>query len=52
LKTERIQRQQYDHHNSSSMDRMERTLINEVNDECRKTANILGVGPRKVSMGR
>ncbi|KAL4223887.1 hypothetical protein ACF0H5_017350 [Mactra antiquata] len=33
-----------------SQDRTERTLINEINDECRKTSDILGLSPRKVSL--
>ena len=35
-----------------SMDRTERTLINEINEECRKTSEILGLSPRKVNINR
>lgn len=35
-----------------SLDRTERTLINEINEECRKTSEILGLSPRKVNITR
>ncbi|XP_021371725.1 myosin-3-like isoform X3 [Mizuhopecten yessoensis] len=50
LKTERIQWIHHDRQNSTVLDRMERTVVNEVNEECRRTANVLGVGPRKVNL--
>ncbi|XP_069134345.1 myosin heavy chain, clone 203-like [Argopecten irradians] len=50
LKSERIQWIHHDRQNSTVLDRMERTIVNEVNEECRKTSNILGVGPRKVNL--
>ncbi|XP_064612554.1 cingulin-like protein 1 [Liolophura sinensis] len=33
---------------SSALDRTERTLINEINEECRRTAAVLGLAPRKI----
>jgi hypothetical protein len=35
-----------------SQDRTERTLVNEINEECRKTSEMLGLTPRKISLGR
>ncbi|KAH3894089.1 hypothetical protein DPMN_018247, partial [Dreissena polymorpha] len=44
----RVSRQQKD--SASSLDRTERTLINEINEECRKTSEVLGLNPRKVNL--
>ncbi|XP_060081295.1 uncharacterized protein LOC132560648 [Ylistrum balloti] len=50
LKTERIQWIHQDRQNSTVLDKLERTVVNEVNEECRRTSNVLGVGPRKVNI--
>ncbi|CAH1801741.1 unnamed protein product, partial [Owenia fusiformis] len=34
----------------SSIDRQERAIVQELNEECRKNASILGISPRKVSI--
>ncbi|XP_071181008.1 putative leucine-rich repeat-containing protein DDB_G0290503 isoform X15 [Mytilus edulis] len=31
-------------------ERVERTIINEINEECRKNSHVLGISPRKVNM--
>lgn len=31
-------------------ERVERTIVNEINEECRKNSNVLGINPRKVNM--
>ncbi|XP_053375093.1 trichohyalin-like isoform X6 [Mercenaria mercenaria] len=35
---------------SFSQDRTERTLVNEINEECRKTSEVLGLTPRQISL--
>lgn len=32
---------------SIALDKLEKLVVNELNDECRKTAHLLGVTPRK-----
>ncbi|KAK7467940.1 hypothetical protein BaRGS_00036826 [Batillaria attramentaria] len=34
--------------NLSALDRTEKTVINEINEECRRSASLLGVSPRQV----
>ncbi|XP_048768719.2 trichohyalin-like isoform X5 [Ostrea edulis] len=34
----------------NSLDRVERTIVNEINDECRRNSGILGNSPRKVNL--
>ena len=34
--------------NLSNLDRTEKTVINEINEECRRSATVLGVSPRQV----
>ena len=36
--------------NQASLDRTEKTVINEINEECRRSATLLGVTPRQVSL--
>ncbi|XP_055957814.1 cingulin isoform X2 [Patella vulgata] len=35
---------------NSTLDRTERTVINEINEECRRSASVLGISPRKVHL--
>ncbi|ESP04198.1 hypothetical protein LOTGIDRAFT_237495 [Lottia gigantea] len=35
---------------SHNLDRTERTVINEINEECRRSASVLGISPRKVHL--
>ena len=48
-KTDVTQRQQ---ENLSLVERQEKMVIQEINDECSKTAELLGVTPRKVAIPR
>lgn len=34
----------------NSLDRVERTIVNEINEECRRNSGILGNNPRKVNL--
>ena len=36
----------------STFDKTERTLVNEINEECRRTSEVLGLSPRKVNLTR
>ena len=36
----------------STFDKTERTLVNEINEECRRTSEVLGLSPRKVNINR
>lgn len=36
----------------STFDKTERTLVNEINEECRRTSEVLGLNPRKVNINR
>ena len=35
---------------NQASERVERTIINEINEECRRNSNVLGISPRKVNM--
>ncbi|KAJ8312343.1 hypothetical protein KUTeg_009716 [Tegillarca granosa] len=50
LKSERQKalKQELDH--TSKSYRSERMIVNELNEECRKTAGILGISPRKINL--
>ena len=53
LRQLREERQRYvrqQKESSLSLDRTERTLVSEINEECRKTSEILGLTPRKVNI--
>lgn len=52
LREDRMRHIRQQKESSVSLDRTERTLINEINEECRKTSEVLGLNPRKVSMSR
>lgn len=52
LRSERQLQSQQSREVTSHLDRIEKTVVHEVNEECRKIANILGVTPRKVSVNR
>ncbi|XP_052800428.1 golgin subfamily A member 4-like isoform X2 [Mya arenaria] len=49
LREERLRHVRTQKESSLSLDRTERTLVNEINEECRKTSEILGLSPRKVN---
>ena len=36
----------------TTFDKTERTLVNEINEECRRTSEVLGLNPRKVNLTR
>lgn len=48
LRTEKQQLLGRERESVSAMDRTEKTVINEINEECRRTASLLGVLPRQV----
>ena len=52
LREDRMQHVRQQKESTLSLDRTERTLINEINDECRKTSELLGLSPRKVNVSR
>lgn len=35
---------------NQASERVERTIVNEINEECRKNSHMLGISPRKVNM--
>ena len=48
LKAENSRLHGRDRDNLSTLDLTEKTVINEINEECRRSASVLGVSPRQV----
>ncbi|XP_046550421.1 trichohyalin-like isoform X1 [Haliotis rubra] len=51
LKAEKQQMNRSERDTTSALDRAERTVVNEVNEECRRSAGVLGISPRRVNQG-
>lgn len=47
LRNECTDTQQRESDASINLDKLEKLIVSEINDECRKTAHLLGVTPRK-----
>lgn len=50
LKSEKQQIVSREKDSQASLDRVEKTVINELNEECRRGATALGVSPRQVQL--
>lgn len=51
LRTELQSLQQYEADLSSTLDKVAKMIVNEIDDECKRTALLLGVTPRKSKSG-
>ncbi|XP_046361504.2 trichohyalin-like isoform X3 [Haliotis rufescens] len=51
LKAEKQQMNRSERDTTSALERAERTVVNEVNEECRRSAGVLGIAPRRVNQG-
>ena len=50
LRTERQEHLARERENQAFVDKQERSIITEINDECRKIAEVLGVTPRRANI--
>ncbi|XP_041347396.1 trichohyalin-like isoform X2 [Gigantopelta aegis] len=51
MRTDKVQMMRHQKECVAALERTERTVINEVNEECRRTAGLLGISPRRVQPG-